>query len=34
MNFEADDLLDHVDESKLKLYEKLKNLTPQQDAEF
>lgn len=34
MNFEADDLLDHVDEWKFKLHEKLKNLTPEQEAEF
>lgn len=30
MNFEVDDLLDHVDEWKSKLHEKLKNLTPKQ----
>ena len=34
MNFEVDDLLDHVDEWKFKLHEKLKNLTPQQRTEF
>jgi hypothetical protein len=27
MNFEVDELLDHVDEWKFKLHEKLKNLT-------
>ena len=34
MNFEVDDLLDHVDEWKFKLHEKLKNRTPKQRAEF
>jgi hypothetical protein len=34
MNFEVDDPLDHVDEWKFKLHEKLKNLTPKQRAEF
>ena len=34
MNFEMDDLLDHVDEWKFKLYEKLKNMTPEQEAAF
>ena len=32
--YEVDDLLDHVDEWKFKLHEKLKNMTAQQRAEF
>ena len=34
MNFEADDLLDHMDEWKFTPHKKLKNLTPKQRAEF
>jgi len=34
MNFEVDVLLDLVDEWKFKRHEKLKNLTPEQEAEF
>lgn len=32
--YDVDDLLDHVDEWKFKLHEKLKNLTAKQRAEF
>ena len=34
MNFEADDLLDQVDEWKFKLHEKLKAMTLNQRAAF
>ena len=34
MNFKADDLLDHVDEWKFKLQEKLTTLTPEQRIAF
>ena len=34
MNSEIDELLDHVDEWKFKLHEKLKNLTPAQRKIF
>ena len=34
MNFEVDNLLDHVDEWEFKLHEKLEKLTPKQRAEF
>lgn len=34
MNFEVDDLLDHVDEWKFQLYEKLRTMTKDQRAAF
>ena len=34
MNYEADDLLDHVDEWKFKLHDKLKTMTQEQRAAF
>jgi hypothetical protein len=34
MNCEIDELLAMVDEWKFKLYEKLKGLTPEQEAAF
>lgn len=34
MIFDLDDLLDHVDEWKFKLYEKLKQMTPEEEAAF
>ena len=34
MNYEADDLLDMVDEWKFKLYDKLKSMTPEEETAF
>ena len=34
MNFEADDLLDRVDQWKFKLHEKLKDMAPEERATF
>jgi hypothetical protein len=34
MNFEADELLDTVDEWKFQLHEKLKSMTPEESAAF
>ena len=34
MNFEIDNFLDHVDEWKFKLHEKLKKMTPRQRDAF
>jgi hypothetical protein len=34
MNYEADDLLDMVDEWRFKLYDKLKAMTPEEQAAF
>jgi len=34
MNYEADELLDHIDQWKFKLADKLRAMTPQQRAAF
>lgn len=34
MNYDPDDLLDHVDQWKLKLSEKLNKMTPEEEQEF